>query len=108
MEKRKRIFKLLKQVLNHILSNPQILYGFYDISFQEVAFIEENRKVPLESMEILAVDHYFEREHVEYNLTLEEARLVSAFLKKGGLDYKYKLLKPLFPFLIKKIEEWEE
>ncbi len=99
----KRTITLLEKVFKHVLDNPGILYGFYDISFDEAAFIEENQKIPLEVMETLAIDHYFEREHEEYGITYEEACWISNFLKSGSLDDRYNLLKPYFSYLVKKI-----
>ncbi|MDP2860614.1 MAG: hypothetical protein Q8N98_02765 [bacterium] len=99
----RKIIALLDKVFSHMLSSPGILYGYYDISFPEAAFIEENEKIPLEIMEILAIDHYFELECEKYDLTYKEACFVSDFLKNGSIESKYKFLKPYFHYIVKKI-----
>ena len=59
----RRIINIFKRVLDKILSNPSYLLGFYDVSLEEVSFIERYQKIPLEIIQILAEDHYFEREY---------------------------------------------
>ncbi len=101
----KRIEDLLRKVFTKMLEEPRILHGFYDISIKEAWFIEEEKKISLNVMETLAIDHYFERESELYDLTWEEASEVSGFLKTGSFEGRYKLLKPHFKFLIREFFE---
>lgn len=96
---------LIEIVFKKMLKEPEILHGYYDISLKEAWFIGEEQKIPLNVVETLAVDHYFERESEIYGLTWEEASEVSEFLKTGPLEERYKLLKPHFKFLIKEFFE---
>lgn len=95
---------LLQRIFHKMLTETRILHGYYDITLQEAWYIEENQKIPLDVIEVLAIDHYFVLERAIYKLTLKQANKISDFLSKGRLDDRYRLLKKHFVFIEKEMK----
>ncbi len=99
----KYIKKLLMKVIPKIKENPEILMG-HDISSEELSYIIETGRIPLDILSNVAGDIFFFMEHEKLGISEEEAKEIRNYLIfEAKKDFEE--LKKMFPFIELKIKK---
>ncbi|HTY44270.1 MAG TPA: hypothetical protein VMC80_03435 [Patescibacteria group bacterium] len=97
MEELYKIFNILKKVLPKLIYNPSIMEGC-DVSSEEIDEIIRTRELPINVLEHISGDTFFEVYFDEFEITENEAREIALFLQKTARHYLEELQKE-FPFI---------
>lgn len=91
------IKELLMKVIPKIKEKPEIMRG-YDISSDEISYIIETGKIPLDILSYVAGDIFFFMEYEKLGISEEDAKKIQDYLiSKAKKDFKE--LKNLFPYI---------
>jgi len=102
---KKNIKKLLIKVIPKIRENPEIMRG-YDISGDELSYIIETGKIPLDILSNVAGDMFFFMECEKLELSEKEAKEIRDYLMfEAKKDFNE--LKELFPYIELKMRKDE-
>lgn len=93
----KHIKRLLMKVIPKIREKPEIMRG-YDISTDELSYIVETRKIPLDILSHVAGDIFLFMEHDKLGISEKEAKEIRNYLIfEARRDYEE--LKKIFPYI---------
>ena len=97
------IKELLMKVIPKIKEKPEIMRG-YDISSDEISYIIETGKIPLDIISYVAGDIFFFMEYEKLGISEEDAKKIQDYLiSKAKKDFKE--LKNLFPYIELKMKK---
>jgi len=93
-----QILRLLKKILPRLLKNPKLMFG-HDTSSEEVDYVVENGKLPINTLENLGGDHFFVLYAEKFGITEEEGKILD-FYSENRIRDEEEDLKKIFPFLV--------
>lgn len=92
-----KTLKILKKILPKLLKNPNLMFG-HDTSSEEVDYVVENGKLPINMLENLGGDNFFVLYAKKFEITEEEGKMLDFYLEHK-IRKDAEELKKLFPFL---------
>jgi len=97
------IRKILMKVIPKIKENPEIMKG-YDISAEELSYIVETGRLPLEVLSNVAGDIFFFMEYEKLGISEKEAKDIRDYLIfEAKKDFEE--LRKMFPFIELKMKK---
>ena len=95
--------ELLMKVIQKKKDKPEIMRG-YDISSDEISYILETGRIPLDILSCVAGDIFFFMEYEELGTSEEDAKKIRHYLISKAKK-EFKELKKMFPYVELKMKE---